>query len=119
MNTYVDGFVLLVPKNKLKEYTKMAELGKKMWMKYGALDYKECVGDDLSPKGIKMTFKKMTGAKSSELVIFSYIVFKSKAHRDAVNKKVMKDSEMQNPDLQSMPVDMKRFGYGGFKTIVE
>lgn len=119
MSTYVDGFVLVVPKKRLDDYKKMATLGKKMWMKYGALDYKECVGDDLSPKHVSYTFKKAMNTKSNELVIFSYIVFKSKAHRDAVNKKVMKAPEMNDPDFNDMPMDMKRMAYGGFKTIVE
>jgi uncharacterized protein YbaA (DUF1428 family) len=123
--TYVDGFLLVVPKKKLGAYKKMATLGKKIWMKHGALDYKECVGDDLSPKmgdmTVPATFPKIAGAKPADAVIFAYIVFKSKAHRDAVNKKVMKDPEMNDPnfDPKDMPVDMKKFSYGGFKTIVE
>ena len=123
--SYVDGFVLVVPKKKLAAYKKMATLGKKIWMKYGALDYKECVGDDLNPKmgseTVPATFTKITGAKPTDLVVFAYIVFKSKKHRDAVNKKVMKDPKMNDPDFnpKDMPLDMKKFSYGGFKTIVE
>ena len=89
---YVDGFVLVIPKKNLDAYRKMAQQGAKMWMKHGALDYKECVGDDLSPNmgGMKvLTFTKMTKARKDETVWFSYITYKSRAHRDQVNKKVM------------------------------
>jgi uncharacterized protein YbaA (DUF1428 family) len=122
--TYVDGFLLVVPKNKVAEYKKMAAFGKKLWMKHGALDYKECRGDDLQPKGEAgmkpRSFTEAAKAKSNETVWFSFIVFKSKKHRDEVNKKVMKDPAMNNPswDPTSMPVDMKRFHYGGFKVEV-
>src|SRR3989344_6535104 len=93
---YVDGFVLVVPKKKVEEYRKMAEGGKKMWMKYGALDYKECIGDDLNPNmgGMKgLTFTKMVKLKKGETVWFSYITYKSRAHRDQVNKKVMAEMD--------------------------
>jgi uncharacterized protein YbaA (DUF1428 family) len=122
---YVDGFVLVVPKKKLAEYRKMAELGKKMWMKYGALDYKECVGDDLKTKAMggmnPLSFLKMAKAKSDETVWFSFIVYKSKKHRDAVNAKVMKDPAMNDPKWKDkpMPFDMKKMAYGGFKVIVD
>jgi len=120
---YVDGFVLIVPKKQVAEYRKMAEIGKKMWMKYGALDYKECMGDDLKTKnmgGMKpLSFIKMTKAKPAEDVWFSFIVYKSKKHRDEVNAKVMKEM-MKNPKSKdmSMPFDMKKMAYGGFKVIV-
>jgi len=119
--TYVDGFLLVVPKNKIAEYKKMAAWGKKTWMKYGALDYKECRGDDLHPKGTPgmkpRSFKDAAKAKGSETVWFSFIVFKSKKHRDEVNKKVMSDPAMNDPKWKDkpMPMDMKRFVYGGFK----
>lgn len=121
---YVDGFVFVVRKNKVAEYGKMAELGKKVWMKYGALDYKECLGDDLQTKsmgGMKpLSFSKMAKAKPGETVWFSFITFKSKKHRDEVNAKVMKDPIMNDPKWKDkpMPFDMKRFAYGGFKAIV-
>lgn len=123
MAKYVDGFVLVVPKRKLAQYRKLAELGKKIWMKYGALDYKECVGDDLNPKGGGMKFlkfPKMARAKSGETVVFSFVVYKSRAHRDAVNAKVMKDPSMNDPQWKNkpMPFDMKRMAYGGFKVLV-
>lgn len=118
---YVDGFVLVVPKKKLAEYRKMATGGAKVWKKYGALDYKECVLDDAKPKWVTFTFPKMAKVKKGETVWFSYITFKSRKHRDEVNAKVMKDSSMQ-PDSQNqknkMPFDMKRMAYGGFKVIV-
>ena len=125
MTTYVDGFVLVVPKKKFAEYRKMAQLGKRMWMKYGALDYKECVGDDLQSKsmgGMKpLSFLKMAKAKSGEAVWFSFIVYKSKKHRNEVNAKVMKDPLMNDPKWKDMPMpfDMRRFASGGFKVIVD
>ena len=114
---YVDGFVIVVKKSKLKAYRKMAEEGKKMWMKYGALEYYECVGDDLNTKkGMGVPFPKLAGAKKNETVIFSWIVYKSKAHRDATNRKVMEN--MKDFDMKDMPFDMKKFSVGGFKPIV-
>jgi uncharacterized protein YbaA (DUF1428 family) len=121
---YVDGFVFVVPKKNLAVYRKMAQLGKKVWMKHGALDYKECVGDDLRPNamgGMKpLSFSKMAKTKSGETVWFSFIVYASKKHRDQVNTKVMKDPIMNDPKWKDkpMPFDMKRFAYGGFKVIV-
>ena len=114
---YVDGYVLPVPKKKLKAYTRMARMGERIWRKHGALDYKECVGDDLRTKwGIP--FPRMMKVKSGEVVIFSYIVFKSRAHRDRVNAKVMKEMEkMCEP--KEMPFDVKRMVYGGFRALVE
>ena len=120
MAKYVDGFVLVVPKKKAAEYRKMATMGKKMWMEHGALDYKECVGDDLKTKsmgGMKpRSFTEMAGAKPSETVWFSFIVFKSKKHRDQVNAKVMKEMEEQGDKYKDMPMlfDMQRMAVGGF-----
>jgi uncharacterized protein YbaA (DUF1428 family) len=118
---YVDGFVLVVPKNKIKDYKKMATMGKKMWTKYGALDYKECMIDDMKPKQVTFTFGKMTKLKRGESVWFSFIVYKDKRHRDEVNKKVMSDTSMNDPKYKDMPMpwDMRRFAYGGFKVIVD
>lgn len=119
---YVDGFLLPVPKKKLAEYRLMAQKAGKVWRKYGALDYKECVGDDLHPKGgFSLFFPPMVKLKPGETVIFSYIVFKSRAHRDSVNAKVMKDPFMDDPKYKDkpMPFDMKRMAYGGFKVLVE
>ena len=120
MSTYVDGYVLVVKKKDLAAYKKMAQMGKKLWLKYGALDYKECVLDDAKPKHVILTFSKMTKQKANEIVIFSYIAFTSKAHRNAVNAKVMKDPMMNDPKYTDMPMpfDMKRMSYAGFKVIV-
>ena len=119
---YVDGFVLVVPKNKISDYKKMAQLGAKLWMKHGALDYMECMIDDAKPKGVTFPFPKMVSAKPSETVWFSCITFKSRAHRDQVNKKVMTDPAMNDAMYKDMPMpmpmDMKRFAYGGFNVVV-
>ncbi len=116
---YVDGFVLPVPKKNLKVYRRMAQSAGKVWRKYGALDYKECVGDDLKPKWGAI-FPKMTKLKPGETVVFAYIVYKSRAHRDRVNAKVM---EKMNADPackdMPMPFDVKRMAYGGFKVLVD
>jgi alkaline phosphatase len=119
---YVDGFVLAIPEKNLPEYKKMALMGGKVWKKHGALEYFECAGDDLSPTmgGMKfLKFSKLANAKPGETVVFSFIVFKSRAHRDSVNAKVMKEF-MQDPKNKNkeMPFDMKRMAYGGFKTLV-
>jgi uncharacterized protein YbaA (DUF1428 family) len=124
---YVDGFVLVVPEKNLPAYRKMAEEAGKIWKKYGALEYIESVGEDLNPdvppemKGV--TFPQIAGAKSGETIVFSYILFNSRQHRDEVNTKVMKemDAEWQKPENKDkpMPFDMKRAAYGGFNVIVE
>ena len=117
---YVDGFVLVVPKKRVAEDRKMARDAGKMWMKYGALEYKECQLEDANPKWVTFTFPKMTKAKPNETVWFSYIVYKSKKHRDQVNKKVMAEMDKQAEKYKnmSMPFDMKRMAYGGFKVEV-
>jgi uncharacterized protein YbaA (DUF1428 family) len=115
---YVDGFLLPVPKKNLAKYRKLARLGAKVWMKHGALEYRECVGDDLNAKGM-LGFPTVIKPKAGETVVFSWIVYKSKAHRDAVNKKVMKDPALAGMDPKTMPFDCKRMAYGGFKTLVE
>jgi uncharacterized protein YbaA (DUF1428 family) len=117
--SYVDGFVLPVPKKNLAAYRKLAREAGKIWRKHGALDYKECIGDDLKVKGL-VSFPKMVKAKSGETVFFSYIVYKSKAHRNQVNAKVMKDPRLAKMcDPNKMPFDVKRMAYGGFKVIVD
>lgn len=120
---YVDGFVLVVPKKNVPAYKKMAQLGGKIWKKHGALQYFECLGDDLSPNmgGMEiLTFPKLTKLKPTETVWFSFIVYKSKAHRNAVNSKVMKDPAMNDPKNKDMkmPFDMKRMSFGGFKSVI-
>ena len=119
--TYVDGFVIPIKKKNLRSYRAMAKKGGKIWKKYGALQYFECVGDDLHPKWIKTTFPKIARTKKDETVFFSFIIYKSKRHRDQVNAKVMKDPEMSDEHWKDkpMPFDMKRMTYGGFKTVVE
>ena len=122
--TYVDGFVLPVQKKKIGAYRKMAIEGGKLWKKHGCLDYFECVGDDLSPKlgPIKLArFPKLAKAKAGETVVFSFIIYKSRKHRDQVNAKVMKDPSMNDPTKKNraMPFDPKRMAYGGFKAIVQ
>lgn len=114
--SYVDGFVLPVPKKHLAAYKRMARLGAKIWREHGAVDYRECVGDDLAVK-FGMPFTKLVKPKRGETVVFSFIVFKSRAHRDKVNAKVMADKRLQGTP-KSMPFDIKRMAYGGFKTLV-
>ena len=121
---YVDGFVLVVPKKNVAAYRRMAAIGGKVWRKHGALEYLECVGDDLTPDmgGMPvLTFAKLTGLKKNETVWFSFIVYKSRKHRDQVNAKVMKDPMMNLASQKGkpMPFDMKRMAWGGFKAIVD
>ena len=115
--SYVDGYILPVPKKNVRAYKRMAEMGRKIWTKHGALDYKECAGDDLVAKW-GTPFTHMMKLKPGETVVFAYIVYKSRSHRDAVNKKVLKEMSAAGgpPD---MPFDVKRMVYGGFKTLVE
>jgi uncharacterized protein YbaA (DUF1428 family) len=116
---YVDGFVLAVPKNKLKAYARMAQFAGKIWKEHGALEFRECAGDDLKVKW-GVPFTKIIKLKPGETVMFSFIVYKSRAHRDRVNAKVMKDPRMAAMgDIKDMPFDVKRMAYGGFKTIVD
>ncbi|MFA5856292.1 MAG: DUF1428 domain-containing protein [Candidatus Pacearchaeota archaeon] len=119
--SYIDGFVIAIPKKNVASYKKMAEFGKKLWVKYGALDYYECLADDMHPKGVELTFPKLIKTKPNETVIFSFIIFKNKAHRAKVNRLVMKDPYMTDPKNKDipMPFEMNRMAYGGFKTIVQ
>jgi uncharacterized protein YbaA (DUF1428 family) len=125
MAKYVDGFVLVVPKDKAEEYKIMAEGGRDVWMKHGALEYYECRGDDLVPQEMggekARAFTEMSGANSDETVWFSFIVFQSKEHRDEVNVKVMEEmnTKMEGNNDIPMPFDMKRMAYGGFQVEVE
>lgn len=116
MARYVDGFVLPLPKKNVQKYRRIAELGAKIWREHGALEYRECVGDDLDVK-LGVPFPRKIRLKPGETLVFAWIVFKSRAHRDRVNAKVMKDPRM-NVD-QKMPFDMKRMLYGGFEVLVE
>ncbi|GJL49756.1 MAG: hypothetical protein NPIRA01_09830 [Nitrospirales bacterium] len=126
--TYVDGFVLPVPEGKIEAYREMAEKAGKIWMEHGALQYKECVLEDAkpempedAPETCKITpFGDLAGIKDEETVIFAFIVYQSREHRDDVNKKVMADPRMKEAcDETNMPFDPSRMTYGGFKTIVD
>lgn len=125
MAKYVDGFVLVIPKGKEAEYQKMAEEGRDSWIKHGALQYFECRGDDLKQQeggGQKSrAYKEMTGAGDSDNVWYSFIVFKDKAHRDEVNKKVIAEMDEAYKDQTDfeMPNDMTKMAYGGFEVAVE
>jgi uncharacterized protein YbaA (DUF1428 family) len=119
MAHYIDGFVLPIPKKNRAAYVRMARLCSKVWREHGALEYRECIADDVKP-GKYTSFPQSVKLKPNEVVWFSWIVYKSRRHRDQVNAKVMKDprlAKMMNP--KSMPFDGKRMIYGGFKTVVE
>jgi len=116
---YVDGFIIPVPKKNVAAYTAIAKKAGKVWRDHGALDYKECIADD-APVGKVTSFPRSVKLKKTEVVFFSYIVYKNRKHRDAVLKKVMKDprlSDMMDP--KAMPFDGKRMIYGGFKVVVD
>lgn len=118
MANYVDGFILPLPKKNLEKYKKQATLAAKVWIDHGALEYYECMADD-APKGKVTSFPQSVKLKAGEVVIFAYVVYKSRKHRDAVLKKVMNDERlapMMNP--KEMPFDGMRMIYGGFKAIV-
>ncbi len=117
MPRYVDGYVLPVPKRNLEAYRRMAQKGARIWREHGALEYRECVGDDLKVKW-GVTFPRRFKAKPGETIVFSWIVFRSRAHRDRVNVKVMKDPRIATM-VKTMPFDGKRMVYGGFKVLVE
>ena len=119
MARYVDGFVIPVPKRNVQKYRRMAQRAGKVWREHGALEFRECVGDDFKVKGV-VPFTRPARAKPGETVFFSWIVFRSRAHRDRVNKKVMKDpriTQMMNP--KDMPFDAQRMFWGGFKVMVD
>ena len=116
---YVDGFLLPLPKKNLKLYRSIAQAASKVWRKHGALEFRECVGEDLKPT-MGMPFSRTVRLKPGETVVFSWIVFKSRAHRDRVNAKVMKDPRMAKMmEKGPMPFDVKRMAYGGFKVLVD
>ena len=116
---YVDGFVLAVPKDNLAAYRKMARLAGKVWMEHGAEQYIECVEDDVQP-GKHTSFPQAVKLKAGEVVVFSWIVYKSRAVRDRTNKKVMSDPRLAHMmDPKALPFDGKRMFWGGFKSIVE
>jgi len=115
---YIDGFLLPVPRRKIEAYRRISSKAGKVWREHGALEYRECAGDDLANK-MGVTFPARVRAKRGETVVFSWIVYKSRAHRDRVNKKVMKDPRIQPDMTGEMPFDMKRMTYGGFTVFVD
>jgi uncharacterized protein YbaA (DUF1428 family) len=118
MGRYVDGFVLPVPKKNIDAYRRLARKGGKVWMDHGALEYVECIADDVSP-GKRTSFPRSVKLKPDEVVWFSYIVYRSRKHRDRVNAKAMKDPRLANMDMSKMPFDYKRMLCGGFKVLVD
>ena len=116
---YVDGYVLPVPKKNLQAYRRMAQKAGQVWREHGALEFRECVGDDVKTK-MAVSFPRTIKLKRGETVVFSWIVFKSRTDRDRVNSKVMKDPRLAKMmDLKAMPFDSKRMVYGGFKVMVD
>jgi len=119
MAQYIDGFLLAVPRKKLDAYRQIARKAGRVWREHGAVEYRECVGDDLKVK-MGVPFTRLVKVKAGETVVFSWIVYKSRAHRDRVNAKVMKDPRLASMmDPKSMPFDMKRMAYGGFTILVD
>jgi uncharacterized protein YbaA (DUF1428 family) len=117
--SYVDGFLVPVPKKKLAAYRRMAAKAGKIWREHGALEFRECIADDVK-WGKRTSFPRSVQQKSGETVFFSYIVYKSRAARDRINAKVMKDKRLAKMmDPKAMPFDAKRMIWGGFKTVVE
>ena len=116
--SYVDGYVVPVPKKKVGAYMKMAQRASKVWIEHGALDYKECVPDDVK-KGKRTSFPRSVKMRTGETVVFAYVVYKSRADRDRVLKKVMSDPRLKDMcDMNNLPFDAGRMFFGGFKTIV-
>jgi uncharacterized protein YbaA (DUF1428 family) len=115
---YVDGFVVPVPKKSLAAYRRLAQLASEVWREHGALEYVECVADDVSV-GKRTSFPRSVKLKPGEVVVFAWITYKSRAQRDRINAKVMKDPRLANMDPKKMPFDGKRMFWGGFKTLVE
>src|SRR5215813_10861060 len=117
--SYVDGYVVPVPKKKIETYRRLAQKASRVWREHGALEYRECVADDVKP-GKRTSFPRSVKLKPGETVVFAYVVFKSRAHRDRVNAKVMKDPRLADMmDPKALPFDGKRMFWGGFKVMVE
>jgi len=115
---YVDGFLMVVPTAKLAAYRRLARAAGEVWQQHGALEYRECVGDDLSQKG-PASFRRRSGAKRRESVVFSWIVYRSRSHRDRVMAKVMADPRLAAMMQRSPPFDPRRISYGGFRLLVD
>jgi len=118
MGKYVDGFVVPVPKDKVDAYRRMAEEAGRIWKEYGAIQFVECIAEDVKP-GEVTSFPQAVKLKPDETVVFSWIVYESRAHRDKVNEHVMKDPRIAGLDVKSMPFDAKRMFFGGFEVLVE
>jgi len=119
MNKYVDGFVLPIARGNIEKYQELARKAGEIWKEHGALDYFECVGDDLEIEKM-LSFKRIASAGEDETVIFAWIVFESREHRDRVNAAVMEDPRMKEEMAnKEMPFEVERMAYGGFKTLVE
>jgi uncharacterized protein YbaA (DUF1428 family) len=118
MTRYVDGFVVPVPKKNLAAYRRMAEQAGRVWKEHGALEYTEAIADDVKP-GEVTSFPQSVNLKDDEVVVFAWILYESRAHRDSVNEKVMADPRMKGMDPSMMPFDAKRMFGGGFETVVD
>src|SRR5262245_35451913 len=118
MNRYVDEYVLPLPKAKIDDYRKLAERAGKLWREHGALEYVECIADDVKP-GQLTSFPQSVALKPDETVVIGHIVFESREHRDRVNDKVMKDPRFAGMDPKTMPFDAKRMFWGGFETLIQ
>lgn len=119
---YVDGYILPLPEKNIEAYREMAQLAGSVWMEHGALAYKECIGEDLESEWAEGSFLKVTNAKAGEKVIFAFIVFESREHRDEVNERVHDDPRiiaLGEMEEASMPFDGNRMTYGGFETLVD
>ena len=116
---YVDAFVIPIPRKNLSAYRRMAERAGVVWREHGAVEFRECVGDDLTPNKIAWPFPRLARLKRGETVLFSWIVFKSKAHRNRVNGRVMKDARIVKMMSEPMPFEGDRMTYGGFKMLVD
>ena len=119
MARYVDGYVLPIPTKNIPAYRKLARQGARIWREHGALQYCEAVGEDLAPPGPFVSFARAMKRKPGETVVFAWIVYRSRADRDRINAKVMKDPRFAGMDPKTLPFDMKRITYGGFRVLVE
>ncbi|MCB1198771.1 MAG: DUF1428 domain-containing protein [Deltaproteobacteria bacterium] len=117
MSAYIDGFVIPVPKDRLEEYKKLATLSCKVWLEHGALEYTESIAEDVKP-GERTSFPQSVDLQEGETVIFSFIKYKDRAHRDEVNAKAMADPRLQDITPANLPFDGKRLIWGGFETLI-
>ncbi|MBX3726228.1 MAG: DUF1428 domain-containing protein [Xanthomonadales bacterium] len=117
MSTYVDGYVLPVPRARLEEYRQIAARAGAVWREHGALSYRECAGDDLAVEGM-LPFTELSGAGPDDTVVFAWVEFASRAERDRINALVMNDPRLAGMSPEAMPFDCRRMAYGGFQTLV-